>query len=218
LSNKTKKSAKYDWLAYSQSFLLLAKVACQELEDTREEKHKKITRFDPQNFKLFYNYEDLFISIVYNIKHGIEIFLKTLREILNLNLKYGHDIKVLFEDFKDQLPKTIRPLKDKRGNEIKKEDVDNIPGQLEELENLVIYYYSCKFIGKEGKEVVTIYDKENDVFRYPKNKPEIKINLESVDQKLISGLHEDIDKIYRIFNDLGYILDIYQQNKELKDQ
>lgn len=206
-SDNYQKETKDNWREFAQSFLLLAKLACQELEDKRENKHSKTTRHDPQEFNLLYTHSDLFISIIFNVKHGLEIFIKTIRVISTCDYKTGHDIKKLFDDLKETLPKEIKPLKDIKGDEIKQEDIDAIPNNLKDLENLILKFYHCDFLN-ENKNVVDIYDEMNDVFRYPENKAKVKIDLNSVDDNLIKAIHEDIDKIYRLFNDLGYIIDV----------
>jgi HEPN domain-containing protein len=206
-----KKADKYDWLEFAQSFLLLAKLACQELEDAREKKHSKITRFDPPEMNFSYQHTDLFVPIVFNVKHGLEVFVKTLKIISTKNYKEGHDLKDLFSNLKDSLPKKIKPIKDQRGNKVTQEDIDNISSNLDDIEKLVLKYYHCEFINS-GQKVVNIYDKMNDVFRYPDNKAETKINFDLVDENLIKDIHGDIDNIYRFFNDFGYLLEIYQAN------
>jgi HEPN domain-containing protein len=206
-SDSYQEETKYSWLEFAQSFLLLAKLACQELEDKRKNKHNKTTRYDPQEYNLPYTCPDLFISIIFNIKHGLEVFIKTIKLLSTDNYERGHDIKELFDDLKKTLPKRIKPLKDAEGNEIKQEDIDAIPNTLEDLENLILKYYHCDFLN-ENKKVVNIYDEMNDVFRYPENKAKVKIDLDLADENLIKTIHEDIDKIYRLFNNLGYIIDV----------
>lgn len=203
---------KYDWLEFAQSFLLLARLACQELEDTQTKKHSKTTRHD-QGVDFPYSETDLFIPIVFNIKHGIEVFIKTLRIISIGDYEEGHDLKDLFKDLKQVLPLSkIKQTKDGRGNEITQEDIDNMPGNIAELEGLTLKYYHCEFI-RRGKKLVNIYDKTNDIFRYPNNKAEVKIDLGLVDESIIRSVHEDIDKMYRLFNDLGYLLEIHRTNR-----
>lgn len=135
-----RKIDKYTWLEFTQSYLLLAKLACQELEDTREKKHNKVTRFDPPQMNFYYGSKELFIPIIFNIKHGLEVFIKTAKIISTKNYKEGHDLKDLFDDLRSSLPKKIKPIKDQRGNNITQEDIDKIPSNLDVLENLVLKY------------------------------------------------------------------------------
>lgn len=74
-------------------------------------------------------------------------------------------------------------------------------------------YYHCEFINN-NKKIVNIYDRVNDIFRYPENKAEIKINLELIDDNLIKSIHNDI---YRLFNDLGYMVDVYKKYFDRED-
>ncbi|MDO8560088.1 MAG: hypothetical protein Q7S23_03595 [bacterium] len=197
-----------NWLAFSQSFLLNAKLGCQELEDKRDNKHRKITRFDPPEFNLTYQPRDLYVPIIFNIKHGLEIFIKTLVIFQTGSYRPGHDLKKLFDQLKLVFPQNITPLADRSGDIIEQADIDAVPNMLDELEGLVYKYYQCEFVSVENKKI-NVNDKENNVFRYPKNKAGMVVNLESVDEKSIKQVHEDIDKIYRILNDLGYLIDVY---------
>lgn len=208
-----REETKYDWLGFAQSFLLLSKLACQELEDKRKDKHSKTTRCDPPKFNLPYTHFDLFISIVFNVKHGLEVFIKTLRFISSGDYKTGHDIKELFDDLKKNLPERIKPSKDIEGNGITEGGIDAIPDKLGDLEKLILKYYHCDFLN-ENKRVADIYDEMNDVFRYPENKAKVKIDLDLVNEESIRAIHEDIDKIYRLFNDLGYIVNVVKNAKE----
>lgn len=187
MSQEEKEEIEDYWLIFAQSFLLSAKLSCQNLETDKDNKYSKATRFDPAEFHSSYQYQpaDLFVSIIFNIKHGIEIFVKTITIILTGSYQKGHDIKYLFDCLRKRLPEEFQPL-------------------LDELEILILKYYHCEFINSNNQRIVNIYDEMNDVFRYPDNKAKIKINFELVDENLIKMIHEDIDKIYRLFHDLGY--------------
>ncbi len=58
-------------ILFYQSYFFIAELGCQELLDG---KHKR----GIHGFPLPYMRQDLIIPIIYNVKHGIEIFLKQL--------------------------------------------------------------------------------------------------------------------------------------------
>jgi hypothetical protein len=167
---------KYEWLEFAQSYLLLAKLACQELADTRTGKHTCITRFDPEVSSLVYRPTDLFVPIIFNVKHGIEVFTKTLSliHVGNYDGK-SHDIEKLFQTLKKSIgKKKLQPFTDSHGNIVTQVDIDDLPRKLELLEKIILKYFHCDFL-TQGKKMVEINDFQNDVFRYPDNKAEVKI-------------------------------------------
>lgn len=119
-----KESVDQSWIEFAQSYLLLARVACQELLDTRENKHSKAVGSD---WYMAYAPIDLFIPVVFNIKHGIEVFIKTISILCIGKYNEGHDIKKLFDELKGVIPSNMQPKEDGRGNKIAQEDINNFP-------------------------------------------------------------------------------------------
>ena len=87
------------WLYFSQSYLQIAKLACQELIESKHNKHD-------DNIFWEYHIEDLIIPIIYNAKHGIEIFIKTINLIIDNKYDEGHNIHKLFDGLKQKIEKT----------------------------------------------------------------------------------------------------------------
>lgn len=207
-----KKESNYDWVIFSQSYLLIARLGCQELMIP---KHPSTDYKD--FFKLEYKIHDLTVPIFYNVKHGIEIFIKTLSLFLigEYNNK-EHDLNVLFLKFKNEVDKKIKlkifkPLKND-GNEITQQDIDNLPKNLEKLKKLIYEFYAIEILKPKLNQDFTIADKQNDIFRYPDNKALIKINWQEVLDKIskedISVIQGKIQIIYDLFNSIGYILNV----------
>lgn len=107
------KSHRDTWIKFSQSYLYLARLACQEILNS---KHSKFNKTLPNTFG--YTPLDLFIPLIYNIKHGIESYIKTLHIILDLPYHASsHDIKILFRELLDIIPE-IKPKIYYGGDEI----------------------------------------------------------------------------------------------------
>ncbi|MBA4321168.1 MAG: hypothetical protein C0412_22490, partial [Flavobacterium sp.] len=79
------------WYIFVLSFLSNAKNGCDFLINAK--------RLDDNN-------KYLLISVIYNFKHGLEVFVKTFSRFLSEKMDksdHFHDTKVLFETFKKQL-------------------------------------------------------------------------------------------------------------------
>ena len=203
---------KYSWLTFAQSYLTIANAACENVLTG-----SKNSLTDPMNFE--YRAAELFIPVVFNIKHGVEVFIKTLAFIIKdkYSRDVRHDIKSLFSTLKSIIPKDLKPFEGADGNKVTQEEIDQIPQSLQKLEELVLKYYHCDFVFK-GRRVVDIYDRMNDLFRYPDDKAEIVIDLNLVDRELIGVIQNDIQNFYRVFNALGYIFDVSLQNSNNANQ
>lgn len=202
----------YKWVTFAQGYLLLAKLACQELEDTRENKHKRTTRFDPPGCDFIYTAVDLFFPTVFNIKQGVESFIKdAIFRITDASPENTHDIKELFETLEKVWPADLGPIKDAGGDEITQDEIDLIPTRMKSLKSLVSKYYHWDF--SEKWKSLGITDAKNDVSRYPVNKAEVNVDASLVDGKLIQDFHEDCDILYKTFNDLGYMTAIWKKNQ-----
>ncbi len=198
-----------DWLYFSQSYLQMAKLACQEIIEPKHNKRDGV--------KSFWSYypKDLIIPILYNVKHGIEIFVKTISLIIDEEYDEGHNIKELFGKLKRKFKKVkLQPCK-KGGNVITSETIDDFPKKLKEIEKLVNEFYFVEILREKLDKNFVIHDKQNDIFRYPDNKASVKINWEVVlpkfNEKDIQSLKNKIDKLYELFNETGYIITILQK-------
>ena len=178
-------TTEYDWIIFAQSYFYIARLACQELllEDNKEKHNKNLS----SSIGLHYRPADLYIAILFNIKHGIEIFIKSLSILDVEEYERGHDTHILFQNFK------------KRGV-IKLDTKD-----LEEMEELIIYFYKPSFLKPKIEEFYEITDTENDIFRYPDNSAKLQIQWE-----LIIGLF-NISDVQEIKNKLDELLELFNK-------
>lgn len=222
-----KKDNFYDWVHFSQSYLKIARLSCQEILNP---KHNSAS----DDFKLHYTSSDLFISIIFNIKHGIEIFTKTLKVILSGRLdgktEHHHDISKLFTVLKEEIKKY--EIDDVIKKEHQKNPKDTNLGSayrsiedrgmvvlLNEIENLIFKYYHCEILtGKLNngfKNKFIIEDSSNTAFKYPENSLKIKPYydeiLETITEDDIKEILKDVEILLEKFNDLGFVFDIYKQ-------
>lgn len=223
-----KRNNSYDWVHFSHNYLKLAKLGCQEILNP---KHNSAV----DKFKLKYKPYDLFISIIFNIKHGIEVFTKTLKIILTEKLidktDQHHNISELFYVLKKEIKKF------KIDDKIKKDHLKNpkdtnlecahrsiekkgTVALLDEIENLIFKYYHCEILteklnsGFENK--FTIEDSSNTAFKYPENNLVIKLHydeiLTTITEDDIREILKDVEILLEKFNDLGFVFDIYKQH------
>ncbi|MBI5077122.1 hypothetical protein HZB94_01955 [Candidatus Falkowbacteria bacterium] len=115
---------KWRWYYYAQSYFSLAHLACQYLLDS-DKKYSKAISSEKSFSSLKYNNRDLIVPIVFNIKHGIEVFLKGIIKQLNIPLphqekkgEHGHDIKYLYNKLIDNKAIQNKPDLFKRLNQL----------------------------------------------------------------------------------------------------
>lgn len=228
---KTRKEEEWlSWLYFSRSYLFLAKLGCKELLDPIRNRNEIYG--DKDFFKMLYQKHDLFISTLYNVKHGIEIFIKTLKFILSgkLDEKHRiHNISYLFEILENEI-NSLRGEIERVIKERLKDDLDdhekinlqeaekslnNLPGSLGTIKKLIDKYYRCDVIkDKIGNDFI-IEDIDNTAFRYPENNLKIKLDYEKILSRILKKdieiIFKDIVDLKDNFNTLGFILDIYRQ-------
>lgn len=217
-----------EWVDFMNSYLNIACLACQELIDTRENKHST-TNVMPVPVPFIIN--DLYISILFNIKHAIEIFIKTTDNFLRGEYdNKSHDIYHLFIAMKNRIKKDNSKIiatfkkaeksKDKLPEGLKInlpiaiENFNNIDENLYKAERLIEKYYKCHLIKDKLKNNFEIKDPDNTVFRYPDNSLQIILNYEEIGNTFIK---EDIEEILRdvfemknIFSNIGFPVAVYR--------
>lgn len=200
---------KDDWIIFSQSYLQIAKLACQELI---EPKHNK--RHNDSTFWK-YHIEDLIIPIIYNIKHGIEIFIKTIGLIVDNKYEEGHDIHKLFDGLKQKIEKLNLKPHTIECDKITQKDINNFPTHVDEIEKLVKEFYEIRFLKPGIRNNFVVCDSMNDIFRYPKNKAHVHINclevLSSFNINKIEELRAKVEKLYELLNSVGYFIRILRK-------
>lgn len=198
---------KYQWSDFAGSYFKLAEIGCKEYLASLSSSGDVV-----EDVKKFIN-PSIYAPIVFNIKHGIECSLKTLSYIIDEKYRWSHDLNKLFVDFISKINKlNLKLVTDKRGNKITQEQIDQLPSHLDELKIKVSEFYELIFLPKAIRENIKIFDSENDVFRYPKNKVDIEIDwddlFQSVDETLIRSLVEKLNKLQDIYSSIGWVLDI----------
>ena len=194
----------YSWLNFAQSFLGLAITGCDRIIIDQDRDTSCLFSGKTEDKKILP--KDIFTPIVFNIKHGIEVFIKTLLVIKfnHHNKKYNiHNVEKLFKELIQNVSQEIKPIKF-GGDEITQDNIDKIPSKLEEIRKYIFKYYLCNFINK-GKKIINICDYENDVFRYPDNKSYLRVDDKLIDIDIINELKNDAIHIHDLFNELGYI-------------
>jgi hypothetical protein len=214
----------YDWLHFAQAYLKMGELGCAEIIE-----NKHIAAQFEVGYSPAYTIHDLLIPTLYNTKHGIEVFLKSLRYTLSGKIHQEHNIHSLFQTLKEDTKRhkifeyLIQKSKENPDDFnlmlIKNASNLKINEFFEKIEPLVKKYYSCEFfLRKIGKTNLTFTDKNNTLFRYPDNVATAKLDYQNFESGFtnneIKDIKSDIQLLSEYFNDLGYILDIYIEYKE----
>ncbi len=199
----------YEWIQFYGSYLAIAYLGCQELED------KKYKTPDNKEYEI----EDLIIPVYFNLKHGIEIYIKTLHLVLDDKYDQGHDIKILFSKLKTKIDNNKPNIKETTAPNnyiVTKDDVEKFPEYLNEIEDSINYFYEVGLLQKKIKDNFLIYDEMNDIFRYPENKATIDIEwpaiLKRFNSQDILEIKEQVKNLWALCNITGYILSVCSQN------
>lgn len=192
-----------EWLVFSQSFLKIAEIGAREMRDKKYDSTSTI--------------EDLYVATIYNIKHGIEAFTKSILVILGDTLlgkeDYSHDsVKEFMKVFdvigKSKLEEVINQIQLTYNNDPKflLKDSLSYPDllfKLGKMGGLVHEYYTCSFIKDKIGSDYDVADTKNDAFRYPQNSLKVKLDY----QKIIGRLNRtDIQKLIEDILELESVL------------
>ncbi|MCK9186423.1 hypothetical protein M0P48_03215 [Candidatus Gracilibacteria bacterium] len=180
---------------------------------------------DVKKFDLF-SKERLMIPILFNIKHAIEIFIKTLMKCLGVSsVPHHHDAEILFNELKKMASQNkikgtlLRALK-KNPNDsdllLALERIDKLPLYIENVEAFIKKYQQCEIIKGKLDNDYTINDDCNSVFRYPESNVGFSLNYESILKKIsnkdIEEILKDLEDDYGLwgsFKASGYIISVY---------
>lgn len=209
----------YDWVHMAQSYLYSAGLLCDAMVSSKR------------------NIAGSFFPTMYLTKHGIEVFIKMAFVILDDELDRGHrhhDSKKLFEKLGASLTakRTLierglsarltaeqslsQPDSGKIANlEVAIKILHNLARDIDHLLELVSKYRNCEIV-VDKLSPVSVQDPQNDFFRFPDNTASIDIDydrlLESLSVEDFQGIKSDIEWMYKTFNGLGFLLDIYKQS------
>jgi len=190
---KTKSNVKkhYNWLMGADMYLATSCILCNEMlksftspiaclnNDQQIDKKCEFTSVNP-------DYEML-LPAVFNLKHGIELYLKALTMTINENVEYpeGHDILKIAKNLKKEL----------KAESCKKLLNETIP--------VVEKYYYGTYAFTKNKNCP---DKKNEAERYPeyKNKScyEICNLFIIVNCDLVKSIKKDCQKVQKNFREI----------------
>lgn len=173
-SSEITERTRYEWVSFTRSYLSLARIGLEEL------KNKHYIRKCSFEYDFEYNNKHLLIPIIFNIKHSIELIIKSLGVNIDKKYAWGHNLKNLIKDLQSKMPKI------KKQNKIK------------EFVKLVFKYYKCKFWSNKIVGQSDIIDRKNDIFRFPDNDANFILDLilfKNISQKETDELLNDIKKL-----------------------
>lgn len=181
---KSKKTnlSKYEWINFTNAYLALARIGIEELCG-----RKYINKKHPFENIAIYENKVLLIPIIWNLKHAMEIIIKSLGIAIDKEYFNTHNTDDLMADLKQR----IQALKIFKQN------------KSDELVGLVYKYYKCEFWDKRIISDSVIFDIQNDIFRYPDNSATFILDasiFKSTSEKEIEELHSDVDIMYRLFH------------------
>jgi len=182
--------SKYHWMIYARSYLKLAGIGIEEFKNGNCIKKGLDEMF-------FYENRWLLIPIVWNLKHSIELIIKTLSVTIDEQYIKEHNLSTLKRDL-------IKLL-----NELNIEK----PQKIDEIAIIIDKYYKCEFWDKRLLKEISIEDGANDLFRFPESKVTFELDLiESIEnipfsreakyEKGTEELSEDIKKLGELFSGL----------------
>ena len=191
---KSDSNKHYDWLMSADMYLASAIILLNELSISypspmkcfgNDQRIGQLCGFTSCNP----DYEIL-MPIIFNLKHGVELFLKALKMVLNIEDDYlpGHDSIDLLNDL-------IREL------EFQKKDKAIIEVLNKDVRKIIEKYYYGIYAFSENKSKS---DKNNEAERYPEYK---NCNCYEISDKdlitpdLISSIKKDIVNLQRFFRE-----------------
>lgn len=165
---KKSEQTHYEWLFYAISFLGLAKIGCKELIDQKHRDKKSLTE------DLLYGTKEsnsrfLLISIFFNLRHALELFIKGVGVNIDGNYWNTHDLDNLLKDLESRVK-----------NLFKNRNEDKVFQKIEELKSIM-------------KKYIRLEDYGNVLFRYPNSK------IDNSYTTKVPEILSDIEKIYKLF-------------------
>jgi len=186
------------WNDFLNSFLNLTELACAEIESPE---HNEPTYLHTK------------IAIIYNIKHAIEIFMKTLIRIIDQNTTTkitSHNLNELFTILKSKIEQdlTQKINKQKESSKFIIQEFKKFDEYTTNIQEITNYYFQLEFLNKDD---ITILDTKNTAFKYPENKKQINVEInyfgflygKKFDTKKIL---KDIRSLRRYFNSIKTII------------
>lgn len=227
LDKKIPATLNEDWWLFCDSYLSAAELACREMIDQKYKVFKsKKGEHGPLRFWVY----NLYIPMIYNLKHAIEIFLKYFLIVIEDKMpelgKNGHDIEKYLELFKSKhnvelinraIKGAIKQGKKTRFSlEAAEFETEFHQKWMENMNRLVIKYFKCEdIISKIGN--FSLIDRLNDGFRYPVNQLGVSLNYSELIGKInkedIKIVLKDIYELKNDFNSLRFMIEVNQDIK-----
>lgn len=170
-----------EWENFADAYLSLARLGLEKALELKDGGKENIY---------------LILPSLFNLKHGIEMMLKTLtiwylgKDHLS-GADLTHDLDEIFSQFKKQIPKrrvqdAIEELKRKQPD-LPHEDL-NTENIFEEMEDLVFRYVTLDVLkSKISRDDLTFLDLNNTALRYPSNDISLQVDYSSVIEKFDSS-------------------------------
>lgn len=191
------------WLNFGNSFLDLALLGCEAMHE------------ETFNAKTAHDIKHLYIATIFNIKHGIEVHLKSLQIALEerdlSNKEFTHDTLKIWRNLAKIISKESKSIKRFLLNHIKKDKVlqefiteeqlnkGKLDDMLLQAMSMVVDYYFCDFLRGKIDGHYMVMDVKNTAFKYPQNDCQIKLDYGEI---IANTTKEDIEKIKK---DVMYI-------------
>lgn len=204
--NRKTSNSKYDWLYFTWSYLDLARLGCKAL---LEEVHSG-------GKKLEYTSE-LIVAVLYNVKHGIECYLKTLSNIIDGSYTQTHDLSKLFQELRRKVQAIqFRPIQRKLGKRflppLTQGDIDLMCRALDSLGELITEFETLPWLTMKLENNSGVRDSKNDFFRYPESSAAALIRWDQLwgqfDEDDIRKIDEKIQQIHDLFSSVGWPIDV----------
>ena len=166
------------------SFLSLADVGCDKFLSS------KIDVAD----------RSIILSILFNLKHSLEIVMKTISWQVSGDYDMGHDVQKLIKELKNRIKKS------------KKSQIIN--SHLDKLEKFLLKYRQLNLFQNALKSSIIFNDKDNKLFKYPENDKvggiTVDINYSILTSKLtksdVKEIKNDIKEIREILSNVKNII------------
>lgn len=200
------KYSAWDWLKFARSFNSLAGAGCDVILQSKTHKDKRL------------NIDFLSPSILFNIKHSLELFVKMTMEILDQKVKRQHNTLsnlIIVEGVIRKLDNIVcRYLASKQTSKSKgKYDtyyLDTWRNGWREIRVMVEYYSNLNFLKDRGLSQELLKDTENTLFRYPDSSMIKKLKYNEVFAKInildVKNFKKDVNNSGTLFTDLFLIL------------
>ncbi len=163
-------------------FLEIAKIS---LLDLKKRKNIGKEKWSSEQKKALYNLrtKGLWIAIIWNIKHAVELIIKTTGIQIDKQYCNKHDLEFLMKDLESKLDGKVRTI------------------TINRFKKIVKKYYRSEIFA--GKKLVDSVDIQNDVFRYSNNSVKSDINFKVLDElkrEDITAIEKDIDFLNNLFS------------------